>query len=141
MTTAFEIAVSRWLDTPYMPNQCCKGIAVDCLHFVLAVWDELLGIEHSLDTYEFQSRSDFLKTLTKLRRKYAPIPVPTMRRGNIVVYNEAMAYHVGLVLEEELIVHASGSLGKVAVSTTHTMKDPCVIYEHPERETWLTQIQ
>lgn len=32
-----------WLDTPFMLGQCCRGVGVDCTHFVCAVLDELYG--------------------------------------------------------------------------------------------------
>jgi hypothetical protein len=35
----------EWEDTPYCPGQQCKGVAVDCVRFVAAVIDEMLGME------------------------------------------------------------------------------------------------
>ena len=32
-----------WVGTPYMPGQQCLGVAVDCVRFVSAVLDEILG--------------------------------------------------------------------------------------------------
>jgi cell wall-associated NlpC family hydrolase len=32
-----------WERTPYLPGQQCKGVGVDCVRFVCAVLDELLG--------------------------------------------------------------------------------------------------
>lgn len=41
--------LESWRNTPYMIGQQSKGAGVDCVRFVTAVWDELLGrdpIEH-----------------------------------------------------------------------------------------------
>ena len=40
---ALERVIRPWENTPFMAGQCCKGVGVDCTHFVCAVIDELYG--------------------------------------------------------------------------------------------------
>jgi cell wall-associated NlpC family hydrolase len=38
-----EALLARWQDTPYLRGQQCEGVGVDCVRFVCAVWDDLIG--------------------------------------------------------------------------------------------------
>lgn len=40
------MAVTPWIDTPWMAGQSCPGVGVDCVQFVVAVLDALHGYEH-----------------------------------------------------------------------------------------------
>lgn len=42
--------LESWRGTPYMPGQCCKGVGVDCVRFVVAVLDELAGVKTDIKT-------------------------------------------------------------------------------------------
>lgn len=43
--TRYERVLESWLGTPYMPGQARKGAGVDCIGFVFAVLDEMLGVK------------------------------------------------------------------------------------------------
>lgn len=48
VTEAIENILLSWENTPWAPGQQCKGVAVDCVHFVSASYDELRGRKSNL---------------------------------------------------------------------------------------------
>ena len=42
--------LESWRGTPYMSGQRCKGVGVDCVRFVIAVFDEMNGTDTPVKT-------------------------------------------------------------------------------------------
>ncbi len=48
-TQRLECLLQTWKGTRYLPGQCMKRKGVDCVHFLIAVYDELSGTKHRFE--------------------------------------------------------------------------------------------
>lgn len=86
------IAIARsWIDTPWMHNQCKKGLGVDCVNFIWAVAKEA-GLQGS------------------------ELP---LRYSRIAKYNEIESYLDGLFCQTDIIIPSNILLFKVSGFNNH----------------------
>jgi cell wall-associated NlpC family hydrolase len=86
-----QTILARWNRTPYLPGQCCEGQGVDCVRFVCAVWDELLGRERHYDKAmpqdaAWHDRAGAFRTALKIRRRFRCKPARgALQPGDVIV--------------------------------------------------------
>lgn len=89
-----EAALVSWEGTPYMRGQQLRGVGVDCVRFVAAVMDEVLGrprtpIETLPDDAALHDRVGAICGMKRLRKLFwpnKPIPLDApLEPGDIVV--------------------------------------------------------
>lgn len=90
---AFQRILDSWEFTPYMPGAQGRGMGVDCVRWVAAVLDEMLGIKTALPSLPqdsaFHSRERAEVGMRKILRIYSPCSVVekgcAVRPGDIVI--------------------------------------------------------
>lgn len=79
LTQVLESILIDWEDTPWAPGQQCCGVAVDCVHFVAAVYDQLRGRKAKLPKIaqdaSFNSSETTWKALKWFFKEYEVIDV------------------------------------------------------------------
>ncbi len=108
-----------WLNTPFRHNTRLKGVGVDCVQLLIAVFSEVGLIEpfepehYSKDWFLHRSDEKYLDGL----RQYAePVEQPFLL-GDIFTYRFARAIsHAGIYMEDGWLIHANGKAGRVTLS-------------------------
>ena len=104
-----------WLDCPYHHHQGLKGVAVDCVHLVWRVGQEigLIPEKEELPHYEPLARGSYMiRMLKKWLIKCNDIAI-----GNVLVIRfGGLDTHTGIVVSETHFIHASNAFGKVVLS-------------------------
>lgn len=86
-----ESLLKEWENTPYMSGKCVKKRGVDCVHFISAIYDALLGVEHVYEPLpQDMSFHDKEKAEAGLRRMFRFYPCSgvegdTIQPGDIVI--------------------------------------------------------
>lgn len=102
-----------WLGTPYHHHQRVKGLGVDCVHFLCAVY-EAAGVAPPTDPGHYpqfwhlhQSEEVYADRLdTQFERTSNPLP------GDVVLFKFGRTHsHSGIVLPDGWVVHALARAG------------------------------
>lgn len=100
---ALKTHYSRWQGTPYRPGGMGKT-GVDCSGFTLVTYHQLFGLNLGRSTEDQLQHG-------------IPVPRDDLRPGDLVFFKTGFfKKHVGIYLDQDLFLHASGSKG-VTVST------------------------
>lgn len=89
-----EILMS-WKDTPYMPGKSVKGRGVDCVHFITAIYDSLLGTQHDYSVLpqdmSFHNKQGAEAGLRRFFRMYpcSEVEGNVLQAGDIVICGPA----------------------------------------------------
>jgi cell wall-associated NlpC family hydrolase len=113
-----EIA-KQWQGTPWRHNQSVKGVGCDCVGFLLGVGKEagVISPDYKLGNYHRIPRfNQITQTLDSLAQfvpveQYQPEDILLFKMGNIVG-------HIGLALENEMLIHADMNRGVQIISNT-----------------------
>ena len=93
-----------WIGTPYAYGRQDKGVATDCSGLVLVVYREIAEIEVPRNSAQ---QADFCKTLKE----------KDVEPGDLVFFatgsDRKKVSHVGVMINKEKFVHASGSKGVI----------------------------
>lgn len=91
---AIERVLMSWKGTRYVAGACVKGHGVDCVRFVCAALDEILGLDRAKEIEAMppdtamHTRDGALRVMRKLRRLYEPnriVTDNTVSPGDIIV--------------------------------------------------------
>jgi cell wall-associated NlpC family hydrolase len=86
-----EVRLKEWEGTPYMAGKHHKGRGVDCVHFVTAIYDDILGSEHLYETLpqdmSFHDKGGAEAGLRRMFRFYpcSPVEGDILQPGDIVI--------------------------------------------------------
>lgn len=89
-----ERVLASWKGTRYMAGACVKGHGVDCVRFVCAALDEILGLDRAKEIQAMppdtalHTRDGAMRVMRRLRRLYEPNRIVTdytISPGDIVV--------------------------------------------------------
>ena len=118
MISISEIA-KQWQGTPWRHNQSVKGVGCDYVGFLLGVGKEagVVSSDYQLGNYHRIPRFDQIaQTFNSLDNfmlvdQYQPEDILLFKIGNI-------AGHIGLALEDEMLIHADLDHGVQIISNT-----------------------
>ena len=107
-----------WIGTPYRHQGSLRGVGADCLGLLRGVWRSLYGEEpeafppYSPDWAEISGRDLLLEAADRhlVRSPTAPV------RGDCIVFRwrpDAVAKHVGIMVDSDAFVHAYSGIGTV----------------------------
>lgn len=89
---ALERALARWVGTPYRVGQQCAGAGVDCVRFVAAVLDDVMGRVTPIETLPqdaaLHARASAIAAMHRIRRLYEPVALVedgTLEPGDLLV--------------------------------------------------------
>lgn len=110
-----EAVLQSWAGTPYMHGQQCKGAGVDCVRFVFAVLDELLGVTTPVVTLPpdvcVHAPEKAEEHVERLRACYdcAEVPLDAIEPGDVVVSGPVKGGpgHVFIMGEGRVLWHAT----------------------------------
>ena len=106
------IEARTWLGTPWMHNQCVKGVGVDCVNFVWAVAKES-GLNGSDLPTRYARVSRYREIEKYLDDCFPSTPIDELVRGNILLFQlNGYGSHVAYATENG-IIHASVTWKKV----------------------------
>ncbi len=112
-----DIALT-WEKTRYHHAARVKGVGVDCVNFVAAVYEEAGLVPHMVFPYyppDFMNHRSEEKILNVILQ-YA-VPVETPGPGDIALFKFGRSgSHVAIVIEWPLIIHAYADIGVVVRS-------------------------
>ena len=121
LTSHLETVLRSWRDTPYMAGQQAKGVGVDCVRFVTAVLDELLGLSRTETPRlppdrAMHDRKGAIATMRLIRRLYPPVETirdKVVEPGDILIVGQSTGGpgHVILVGVRPNTLWQAGSLG------------------------------
>lgn len=98
-----------WLGTPYGYGHCEKGVSTDCSGLVIAVYESIADIKLPRNSAE---QADYCENL---REKDVDM-------GDLVFFatgnDKKKVSHVGIMLDGEKFIHASGSKGVIISEMT-----------------------
>ena len=105
-----------WLRTPFHHRQAVKGAGIDCVHFLLRVYQavglvplELEAGEYAAEWYLHRDEPLFLLGVERYASK-----VENGQRGDVAMYNFGRhAAHGAIIVSEELMIHAYRPSGNV----------------------------
>jgi cell wall-associated NlpC family hydrolase len=114
--TAVVREAHEWVGTRFADRQCCKGIAADCLGFVVGVFRAALGIfadfqipEYSPQHHLHHNEELYLEGLEK-----HCIEVTHPQPGDIALFHFAKCYsHAGIIVGWPMVIHCYVSRGVV----------------------------
>ena len=86
-----EQMLMLWKGTPYLSGQGRRGRGVDCVHFIVAIYDMLLGTDHTFTKLpqdaSFHNKAQAEASLRMFFRMYpcSPVKGDTVQPGDIVI--------------------------------------------------------
>jgi cell wall-associated NlpC family hydrolase len=107
-----ESVLQSWRGTRWQAGQCCRGRVVDCRYFVIAVLDELCGIDKPLPARmpvysPTHDRKAAFAMLREIRQRY---PCKSVRGepepGDVVIVRPRHSHH--RTLQHIMIMGAGG---------------------------------
>lgn len=98
-----------WLGTPYGYGRSDKGVATDCSGMVLTVYEQIAGIKLPRNSAQ---QADFCKSIKE--KEILPGDLVFFATGK----DKKTVSHVGIMLDKNKFVHASGSKGVIISEMT-----------------------
>ena len=144
--------LEKWEGTPYMEGQRLRGVAVDCVNFFAAVYDDLCGFTESpapvlklRGDRALHDRTSTMKVMRTLIQAYAPncrIDDGSIEPGDVAVTGP-IGGGPGHVLiasnETNSFFHATTDRGIVRAGATYFdgIQQPFKIYRYQNKLRWL----
>jgi NlpC/P60 family putative phage cell wall peptidase len=102
-----------WLGTPYHHKSAQKGVGVDCLGLIHAVYSALNLVpaiaipEYSPNWFLHQDKERFLEGLAPYATEIAQA-----KSGDLILWRFGRSFsHAGILVEENLVIHALRGFG------------------------------
>ena len=112
MTSNIVTVAREWVGTPYADHQSTKGVAVDCIGFIIGVAREV-GIDLAVENYRLLPTGDSLIQAldSKLTRVDRVIP----QAGDVLAFKtsfKGVPTHLGIASDKG-VIHADSRVGKI----------------------------
>lgn len=110
-----------WLKTPWHHRACVKGAGVDCVFFLVGVFNKV-GLTNIVDQDIPYYPKDIMlhrseETVLECITKYARARVDIPKRGDVAVWKFGRIYsHAAIVIDWPTVIHAYVVDGMVSIS-------------------------
>lgn len=117
-------AAMGWVGTPYHPHGRIKGVGVDCVHLLCAVYEEA-GVaphcdpgDYPRDWHQHRNEERYLSGLVCNGAREVDDP----QRGDIVMWRFARTFsHAGIYIGDDMVVHACVGMGVIVSGMSESL--------------------